>query len=50
MRAEILESVLGQKAELANEMRAMHYAAIDQLALDIRQSVDRAFIPFRDGV
>ena len=50
MRAEILEAVLGQKAELANEMRAMHFAAIDRLALDIRQSVDRAFIPFRDGV
>jgi len=50
MRAEILESLLRQKVELAKEMRAMHYAAVDEMALGIRNSVEGAFIPVRDGL
>lgn len=50
MRAEILESVLGQKAELANDLRVLHHAAIDQMALETRKAVDGAFIPARDGI
>jgi len=39
-----------QKAVLADELRSMHYAAIDDMALGIRKSVDGAFIPIRDGL
>jgi hypothetical protein len=50
MRREILEAALGQKAELAQALRAMHDAAIDEMAQGLQQAVDGAFIPVRDGL
>ena len=50
MRAEMLEALLGQKAALAGDLQAMHHAAIDQMAANMRRSVDGAFIPVRDGL
>jgi hypothetical protein len=49
MRAEILESLRVQKAELAQEMLAAHEGAIDRMANQVRASLDRVFIPARDG-
>ena len=49
MRAEILEGLREQKAELAQELRAAHGALIDAMATRVHASVDRVFIPARDG-
>jgi hypothetical protein len=49
MRAEILDSLREQKAELASEMHAAHEALIDRMAAQVHASVDRVFIPARDG-
>jgi hypothetical protein len=50
MRAQLLESLRLQKAELAGELRTLHNAAIDQAVSDIQQSVQRAFVPVREGL
>jgi hypothetical protein len=49
MRAEILEGLREQKEELARELRASHGALIDAMATQAHASVDRVFIPARDG-
>ena len=49
MRGEILEGLREQKEELARELRASHGALIDAMATQVRASVDRVFIPARDG-
>jgi hypothetical protein len=49
MRAEILEGLREQKEELARELRASHGALIDAMATQVNASVDRVFIPARDG-
>lgn len=50
MRAEILESLRTQKVELASQLRALHGAAIDQAVSGVQQSVQRAFVPVREGL
>jgi hypothetical protein len=50
MRAEILASVAEQQAELAEALRVGHYAGIDRMASTVAMSLDRAFIPARDGL
>lgn len=50
MRAELLESLHTQKAELASELRGLHEAAIDQAVSAVHQSVQRAFVPVREGL
>jgi hypothetical protein len=49
MRAEIIEGLREQKAELAQELRAAHGALIDAMATRVHASVDRVFIPARDS-
>lgn len=49
MRAEILDAVREQKAELAREMRAAHGAGIDAVAQRLHLAVNGVFIPARDG-
>jgi hypothetical protein len=49
MRAEILDSLREQKAELAGEMRLAHEALIERMAAQVHASVDRVFVPARDG-
>jgi hypothetical protein len=49
MRAEILDVLAGQRAELAALMKAVHAGMIDASAGRIRGSVERAFVPARDG-
>ncbi|MDQ3027314.1 MAG: hypothetical protein M3R58_12525 [Pseudomonadota bacterium] len=49
MRAEILETVREQKAELAREMHAAHGAAIDAVAQRLHVAVNGVFIPARDA-
>ncbi len=49
MRAEILDVLAGQRAELAELMKAVHAGMIDASAGRIRGSVERAFVPARDG-
>jgi len=50
MRAEMLDAARAQKAELANDLRALHHAAIDHMVHEVHDSADRAFIPARDGL
>ena len=50
MRSEILASVAEQQAQLAEAMRITHHAGIDQMASAVSASLDRAFIPARDGL
>jgi len=50
MRAEMLDAARAQKAELANDLRALHHAAIDDMVRGVHDSADRAFIPARDGL
>ncbi len=49
MRKELLESLHTQQADLARELRGLHEAAIDQAVAGVQQSVQRAFVPVRDG-
>jgi hypothetical protein len=49
MRAEVLEGLREQKEELKRELRASHGALIDAMATQVHTSVDRVFIPARDG-
>jgi hypothetical protein len=49
MRAEILDGLREQKAELSQELRASHGALIEAMASRVHASVDRVFIPARDG-
>lgn len=49
MRAEILEGLREQKEELKRELRASHGAIIEAMAAQVHASVDRVFIPARDG-
>ncbi len=50
MRAELLESARAQKDELANDLRLLHHAAIDQMLAGVRSSVNQVFLPARDGL
>ena len=50
MRKELLETLHTQKAELASELRGLHQAEIDQALSGVQQSVQRAFVPIRDGL
>ena len=50
MRAELLESARAQKDELANDLRLLHHAAIDQMLATVRSSVNLVFLPARDGM
>ena len=50
MRKELLESLRAQKAELASELRGLHETAIDQAVSGVQQSVQRAFVPAREGL
>ncbi len=50
MRAELLESLLTQKAGLASELVGLHETAINQAVSRVQQSVQRAFVPFREGL
>lgn len=50
MRAELLESLRTQKAEVASELRGLQEAAIDQAVSGVQQSVQRAFVPVREGL
>lgn len=50
MRKELLETLHAQKAALASELRGLHEAMIDQAVSGVQQSVNRAFVPARDGV
>jgi hypothetical protein len=49
MRTKILDVLAGQRAELAELMKAVHAGMIDASARRIRGSVERAFVPARDG-
>jgi hypothetical protein len=49
MRAEILAAVAGQKAALSEALALQHHADIDHAVSAIAVSVDRVFIPARDG-
>jgi hypothetical protein len=49
MRAEILEALREQKEALARELRASHGALIEAMATQVHASVDRVFVPARDG-
>ncbi len=50
MRAELLESLHTQKADLARELRSLHEAAIDRAVLGVQKSLQLAFVPVRDGL
>ena len=50
MRAELLGAVTEQRAALAEALRMQHAAAIDGHALQIRNRLEGAFVPARDGM
>jgi len=50
MRAEILESVRTVEQELAADLKTQHQAMIDELASGVAASVDRVFVPARQGL
>jgi hypothetical protein len=49
MRAEILASVAEQKAALAEALALQHHAEIDRTVSSIAASMDKVFVPARDG-
>jgi len=49
MRAEILGALQAQKAEIAEEMRKAHAGYVDAMARNLAGSVDKVFVPARDG-
>jgi hypothetical protein len=50
MRAEILDAVRTAERQLADDLKAQHQAIIDQLAAKTAESVDRVFVPARQGL
>jgi hypothetical protein len=50
MRAEILASVAEEQALVSEALRVEHRARIDRMAAAVGASLDRAFIPARDGL
>jgi hypothetical protein len=50
MRAEILASVAEQKAGLAEALALQHHAEIDRAVSAIGSSVERLFVPAREGM
>lgn len=50
MRAELLEAVAEQRTALAGALKMQHAAAIDAHALQIRNRLEGAFVPARDGM
>ncbi|MEN8213167.1 MAG: hypothetical protein ABFR19_02290 [Pseudomonadota bacterium] len=50
MRDDIIVVLKLQQAELAAALKAQHDAAIDAMVLDMQRSVDRLFLPSRDGL
>jgi hypothetical protein len=50
MRAEILATLHATKLQLAADLNAQQHAMIDQLANDVAASIDRAFVPARQGL
>jgi hypothetical protein len=50
MRREIIESLRLQKAQVAQEMLAVHEGAIDRMASQMQASLTLTFIPARDGM
>jgi hypothetical protein len=50
MRAEIMVSIAEQKAALAEALSLQHHAEIDRTVSAIGSSVERVFVPARDGI
>ena len=50
MRAELLQSLNESQAALASELRAQQDALIDHAAREIQGTVERVFLPARDGI
>jgi hypothetical protein len=50
MRADILEVLAEQQAELGEQLRQLHHSRVDQFAARVNDAVQRTFIPFRDGL
>lgn len=49
MRREILEATQVQKEELARDLRVAHNTLVDSMAAQVHTSLDKVFIPARDG-
>jgi hypothetical protein len=49
MRAEILDALADQQAELADKLKQKHYSRIDALAGRISDALRNSFIPYKDG-
>jgi hypothetical protein len=49
MRADILNVLAQQKAELGARLKQEHYARVDHMATAVNNSVQRNFVPYKDG-
>jgi hypothetical protein len=50
MRAEILEVMSVEKARLKAVLTARHWRSINDMAMQIQGTIDRVFVPIRDGL
>jgi hypothetical protein len=50
MRADILDVLAGQQAELGIQLKQKHHDRVERLAARVNDAVERTFIPYRDGM
>jgi hypothetical protein len=50
MRADLLEVLGGQKAELGGQLKQKYYARVDAMAARANDAVQRTFVPYNDGM
>lgn len=50
MKTEILDLLTDQKNDIKTKLKASHDVALTQMVNRVQQSIDRVFIPARDGV
>lgn len=50
MRADLLEVLAEQKAELGEQLKQKHYTAVDAMAARVNHAVQSTFVPYNDGM
>jgi hypothetical protein len=50
MRADLLEVLAGQRAELGEQLKQKHYTAVDAMAARVNDAVQSTFVPYNDGM